>query len=333
MEKDTIQLRKLYEQVLILEDSELSKHGFSKEFIRALFSKFRIPHNSKFVKLNKIPVSLDFDNYFVVVARLKGREDGVAVLNNNIYELVDKEFTSSRNFNFTSIKSAVDKDTIYAVVSEDEHKKISYEVDRKDIKSQSFVPLTYEILKLLQTKFGSKFIEKIESLQEYIYTNIRTFKLTRTVSRSFRWTDSDADIQKVIDVLVSLAELKDEMIQHTKEDNDHSAVKRGIYSQVCSDVIKLFLIPYSSGKRAPSYFKDHEDFVTAFNKHPSFVKLAKLFLTALDRFEDEVLYYFHSDYFKNIPYEQQEQKLKELKQKEITDAAFSETDLADLYNL
>jgi hypothetical protein len=336
MEKDIIQLRELYEQVLILEDSELSRYGFSREFIRALFSKFTIPHDSKFVKLNKIPTTIEFDNYYVVAAKLKGREEGIAVLRDTIYELTDKEFSTSRNFNFTSLKSAVDKSTIYAVVREEEHEKLerdnSYDVDRKDIKSQSFVPLAYEIIKLLQTKFGSKFIKKIESLQEYIYTNIRTFKLTQTVNRgSNRWgRHSDADIQKVIDVLVSLAELKDDMIQHTKEDSND---RNSLYSQVCNDVVKLFLAPYNNEKRSTWHYQNFQDFVTLFNKHPSFVKLAKLFLTALDRFEDEVLYYFHSDYFKDIPFEQHSQKLEELKQKEITDAAYSDIELIDLYNL
>lgn len=334
MEKDTIQLRELYEQVLILEDSELSKYGFSREFIRALFSKFTIPHDSKFVKLNKIPTIDEFDNYYVVAAKLKGREEGIAVLHNNIYELTGKEFTDTRNLNFTSLKSAVDKNTIYAVVREEEHENLerdnSYDVTRDRAKQQTFLPLTYEIIKLLQTKFGSKFIEKIESLQEYIYTNIRTFKLTHNVRRSAGWGEGEADIQKVIDVLVDLTKIKDSIIKHATEDSDD---RHSLYSQVCVDVVRLFLAPYTHGKRSNNYYKDYQDFVTLFNKHPSFVKLAKLFLTALDKFEDEVLYYIHADYFKDIPFEQQEQKLEELKQKEITDAAYSDIELIDLYNL
>ena len=334
MEKDIIQLRELYEQVLILEDTELSRYGFSREFIRALFSKFTIPHDSKFVKLNKIPTTMEFGNYYVVAAKLKGREEGIAVLHDTIYELTDKEFSTSRNFNFTSLKSAVDKNTIYAVVREEEHDKLemdnSYDVTRDRAKLQTFMPLAYEIIKLLQTKFGSKFIEKIESLQEYIYTNIRTFKHTNTVIRSKWATGGAEDIKEVIGVLVNLTRLKDSIIKHTIEDSDEI---RGIYSQVCANVIRLFLAPYTQGKRYPDHYKDYQDFVTLFNKHPSFVKLAKLFLIALDRFEDEVLYYIHADYFKDIPFEQQKQKLEELKQKEITDAAYSNIELIDLYNL
>lgn len=328
MEKDTIELRKLYEQVLILEDTELSKYGFSREFIRAIFSKFRIPHDSKFVKLNKMPTTAEFDDYYVVVARLKGSEEGIAVLRDYIYLIKGKEVKGSE-FNFTSIKSAVDKNTIYGVVKNEELSSYSYNIDRAELKRKSYMPLADDIIRLLQTKFGSKFVEKIDSLQEYIYNNIRSFKLTPTVNRG-RWANNAADIEKVMEVLVSLAKLKDNMKRHVdKNETD----PHGVYTQVCTDVVKLFLAPYNIPDYGFDQGKAFEDFVTLFNKQPSFSRLAKLFLNALDRFEDEVLYYIHADYFKDIPWEQQEQKLKELKQKEITDASYSELDFIDLYNL
>ena len=321
MNKDTIHLTSLYEQILLTEDSELSRFGFSREFINSLFTKYNIPHDAKFTKLTKIPSLNDMDDYGVVIARLKGKEGGIIIVRDSLYDFDGKEIGkyTSRSYTFVTVKSAVDKDSIYGMVG-------GYIEKRKELKDKENFPLGDDIFNILQTKFGKKFREKIKNLQDYIYTNIRTFKHTRVVKRGRPF---GADILEVMDVLIKLTNI--DKFSGTKFIRDKDENWKSEYNTVMRETINKFLEPYG-GSHAHELAQTYRDFVKHFNEHPSYVKLAKLFLQSLDAYEDEVLYYIHSDYFKNIPPEQHEIKLKELKDKEITDAAYKDMELADLYD-
>ena len=60
MKRDVDNLQALYEQILISEDTEISKYGYPKEFIKELYSSFNIPHDAKFIKLTKMPYTILF---------------------------------------------------------------------------------------------------------------------------------------------------------------------------------------------------------------------------------------------------------------------------------
>jgi hypothetical protein len=325
MNKDILYLTSLYEQILLTEDSELSRLGFSREFINSLFTKYNIPHDAKFTKLTKIPSLNDMNDYGVVIARLKGKEGGIIIVHDSLYDFDGKEIGrySSNSYTFVTVKSAVDKNSIYGMV------KNGHIENRKELKNKEFLPLGDDIFNILQTKFGKKFREKIKNLQDYIYTNIRTFEHKRVVRRG---RNLGADILEVMDVLIKLTEI--DKFSGTNFIRDKDEGWRSEYHKVMRNTINKFLEPYGG----PRTYYTHElaqtyrDFVKQFNEHPSYVQLAKRFMQSLDAYEDEVLYYIHSDYFKNIPPEQHEIKLKELKDKEITDTAYKDMELADLYD-
>ena len=322
MNKDTIHLTSLYEQILLTEDSELSRFGFSREFINSLFTKYNIPHDAKFTKLTKIPSLKDMNNYGVVIARLKGKKGGIIIVRDLLYDFDGKEigkYTSS-SYTFVTVKSAVDKDSIYGMVK-------GYIEKRKELRDKENFPLGDDIFNILQTKFGKKFREKIKNLQDYIYTNIRTFKHTRVVKRGRPF---GADILEVMDVLIKLTNI--DSFSGTNFIRGKNENWKSEYHKVMRNTINKFLEPYGDPTSYPQLAQVYGDFVKQFNEHPSYVKLAKLFLQSLDAYEDEVLYYIHSDYFKNIPPEHHEIKLKEIKEKELTDAAYKDIELADLYD-
>ena len=324
MNKDILHLTSLYEQILLTEDSELGRFGFSTNFVNSLFTKYDIPHNAKFTKLTKIPSLADLSGYTVVVARLKGKEGGIVIARDSIRDFDGKELGKlSSNHTFVTIKSAVDKDSIYGMVGN------SHIETREESRDKKFLPLMDDIFNLLQTKFGKVFREKIKNLQDYIYTNIRTFKHKRVVKRG---RNLGADILEVMHVLTQLTDI--DTSSRYNFDSGVDGSWRMEYYRVLKNTMERFLSQYGYDPgNSFSINKTHKNFVTHFNERPSYVQLAKFFLQSLDAYEDEVLYYIHSDYFRNIPSQQHEIKLKELKKKELTDAAFQDMDLADMYNL
>jgi hypothetical protein len=294
MKRDVDKLQALYEQILISEDAEISKYGYSKEFISALYSRFNIPHTATFVKLTKMPYTSEMgDKYHLVIAKIKNTEDqkviAVAVMGNNIYEFESKGFKKyGSTFDFSTIRSAVDKTTIYgALKTEELDYNNSWGYDERERKRKEKFKLIYVgIFDLLQSKFGSVFHKRIEDLSEYIYSNIRKFKLTpRDNVTNYR---RQIDIEQVISILIELDKIKNQSKQSLAIDNS-------AYSRICDEVIKKFLIKYSVKPLDSNINNNIESFVKQFNKYPSYSNLGKVFLKALDAFENDVISFIHED--------------------------------------
>jgi len=66
------------------------------------------------------------------------------------------------------------------------------------------------------------------------------------------------------------------------------------YIRICDEVIKNFLIKYSV-KLDSNISNNIESFVKQFNKYPSYSNLGKVFLKALDAFENDVISFIHED--------------------------------------
>jgi hypothetical protein len=296
MKRDVDRLQALYEQILITEDAEISKYGYSKEFIRALYSQFNIPHDATFVKLTKMPYTSELhEKYHLVVAKIKNPERhqsiAVAVMEDSIYEFNGKEFKRFGSLDFSSIRSAVDKSTIYGALKTEEDElgytnSWGYERERK--RKEKLKPIYTGIFDLLQTKFGSVFHKRIEELSEYIYSNIRKVKLTDTGrgQDEYSWRRGVTDIEQVVDILLKLNSIKNQSKESLGIDENSE------YSRLCNEVIKGFLLRYGSD---PSKGDSFELFIQEFNKHPSYSNLGRMFLKALDAFEGEVLDFIHGD--------------------------------------
>jgi hypothetical protein len=296
MKRDVDKLQALYEQILISEDAEISKYGYSKEFIRALYSQFNIPHDATFVKLTKMPYTSELhEKYHLVVAKIKNPEKqqsvAVAVMGESIYEFNGKEFKRFGSLDFSSIRSAVDKSTIYGALKTEEDElgytnSWGYERERK--RKEKLKPIYTGIFDLLQTKFGSVFHKRIEELSEYIYSNIRKVKLTHTDrgQDEYSWRRGVTDIEQVVDILLKLNNIKNQSKESLSRDENSE------YSRLCNEVIKGFLLRYGSDSSKGDSF---ELFIQQFNKHPSYSNLGKMFLKALDAFEGEVLDFIHGD--------------------------------------
>jgi hypothetical protein len=296
MKRDVDKLQALYEQILISEDAEISKYGYSKEFIRALYSQFNIPHDATFVKLTKMPYTSELhEKYHLVVAKIKNPEKqqsvAVAVMGESIYEFNGKEFKRFGSLDFSSIRSAVDKTTIYGALKTEEDElgytnSWGYERERK--RKEKLKPIYTGIFDLLQTKFGSVFHKRIEELSEYIYSNIRKVKLTHTDrgQDEYSWRRGVTDIEQVVDILLKLNNIKNQSKESLSRDENSE------YSRLCNEVIKGFLLRYGSDSSKGDSF---ELFIQQFNKHPSYSNLGKMFLKALDAFEGEVLDFIHGD--------------------------------------
>jgi hypothetical protein len=287
MKSDVDKLQAIYEQIIITEDAEISKYGYSKEFIRALYSHFNIPHDATFVKLTKMPYTSELhEKYHLVVAKIKDPEKhesvAVAVMGDSIHEFDGKEFTRYGSLDFSSIRSAVDKTTIYGALKTEEDvlgytNSWGYERERK--RKEKLKPIYVGIFDLLQSKFGSMFHKRIEDLSEYIYSNIRKIKLTQTDRRV-------TDIEQVVKILLKLNNIKNQSKESLVNNNND-------YSVLCDDVIKEFLIKYNPSKGGSN--DSFELFIQEFNKHPSYSNLGKMFLKALDAFENKVLNFIHRD--------------------------------------
>jgi len=298
MKRDVDKLQALYEQILISEDAEISKYGYSKEFIRALYSQYNIPHDAKFVKLTKMPYTSEMDDrYHLVVAKVKepGKHQSVAVavMDDSIYEFDGKEFKRFGGFDFSSIRSAVDKTTIYGALKTEEDElgyTNSWGFERERKRKEKFKPIYTGIFDLLQSKFGSVFHKRIEELSEYIYSNIRKVKLTHTDrgQDEYSYRRSVTDIERVIDILLKLNNIKNQSKETLSVDENRSSY----YSRLCERVIKEFLMRYRSDSSEGDSF---ELFIQEFNKYPSYSNLGKMFLKALDAFEGEVLDFIHGD--------------------------------------
>jgi hypothetical protein len=299
MKRDIDRLQALYEQILISEDAEISKYGYSKEFISALYSRFNIPHTATFVKLTKMPYTSEMDDkYRLVIAKIKNPEDHkattVAVMGSTIYEFNGKDFNRFTSFDFSTIRSAVDKTTIYgALGNEDLHYTDSWEYERERKRKEKLKPIYVGIFDLLQSKFGSIFHKRIEDLSEYIYSNIRKFKLTprdRDGNNS-AYIRRQTDIEQVINTLIELDKIKNQSKQSLVNGNNE-------YGRICDEVIKKFLIKYGidfSSASLGSGTTHIELFVKQFNKYPSYSNLGKVFLKALDAFENDVISFIHED--------------------------------------
>jgi len=303
MERDIDKLQALYEQILISEDAEISKYGYSKEFIKALYSTFNIPHDATFVKLTKMPYTSEMDDkYRLVIAKIKDKVDdttkAVAVMGGSIHEFNGESFRGRiTGFDFSTIRSAVDKNTIYGALKTNEvDYRDSWNQEREGKRKEKLNPIYTGIFDLLQSKFGDMFHKRIEDLKEYIYTNIRKIKLTaserKTKERGLSWGRRETDIEQVINILLELDKIKNQSKESlTKEHNSE-------YSGLCNEVIKEFLIKYgvyNKDDARKGRVNDVESFVTYFNKYPSYANLGKVFLKALDTFENKVLDLVHSD--------------------------------------
>ena len=298
MKRDVDNLQALYEQILISEDTEISKYGYPKEFIKELYSSFNIPHDAKFIKLTKMPYTSELeDEYHLVIAKVKNPDECegcvkmVAVMDTHIYEFDGTHFNEyfRTQLDFSTIRSAVDKSTIYGALKRSQGTPRNTSVwgrSRSIVRREKLTPIYYGIFDLLQSKFGSMFHKKIESLSEYIYSNIRKIKFTQSnidVSRlPVSGIYNSTDIETVIKILKHLNTIKNQ----SKESLFNNAYSNSSYKLFCDDVIKEFLVKYD-----PDMSTNIEEFVTQFNKHPSYSMLGRMFLKAFDVFEDVVYSY------------------------------------------
>lgn len=301
MKRDVDNLQALYEQILISEDTEISKYGYPKEFIRELYSSFNIPHDAKFIKLTKMPYTAELEEYHLVIAKVKNPDECegcvkmVAVMDTHIYEFDGTHFrVFGGQLDFSTIRSAVDKSTIYGALKRSQgtpRNTSVWERPKSIVRREKLTPIYYGIFDLLQSKFGSVFHKKIESLSEYIYSNIRKIKFTqsnidvRRILISGKYNETD--IETVIKILKHLNTIKNQ----SKESLFNNAYGNSSYRLFCDDVIKEFLVKYGTDKPSSDMDTNIEEFVTQFNKHPSYSMLGRMFLKAFDVFEDVVYSY------------------------------------------
>jgi hypothetical protein len=165
-------------------------------------------------------------------------------------------------------------------------------MERERKRKEKLKPIYVGIFDLLQSKFGSVFHRRIEDLSEYIYSNIRKFKLTpRSRGENQYYKRIQTDIEQVISVLLELDKIKNQSKQSLVYGNN-------AYSRLCDEVIKKFLIKYGIDPSSASLGSDTthvELFVKQFNKYPSYSNLGKVFLKALDAFENDVISFIHED--------------------------------------
>jgi len=307
MKRDIDNLQALYEQILISEDTEISKYDYPKEFIRELYSTFNIPHDAKFIKLTKMPYTSQLDDeYHLVIAKIKNPDECegcvkmVAVIDSHIYAFDGTSFSNSyacrSRYDFSSIRSAVDKSTIYGALIRSQlplHNTSNWSRSRSTVRNEKFTPIYYGIFDLLQSKFGSIFHKKIESLSEYIYSNIRKIKLTQGNVDLRRLPISgvynSTDIENAIKILQHLNKIKNQSKESLFNTNNSN------YMMFCDDFIKVFLVKYGIDETSTDRGSNVEKFVTQFNKHPSYSNLGRMFLKAFDVFEDVVYSYVNGD--------------------------------------
>lgn len=294
MNKDQRLLESLYEQVLINESSSIIEHGFSKPFAKAVHEKYNVPHDIPLTQLSKLPTKDQIaSTYSCTMFKTKeGKEIFIYRYGGDVSGRLFNATSSELDYiymDYGKMKGAADKSTIFACETN------LHITSKKDLDRTKYDALTEETFELMHSKFGDRFVKEIESIKDFIYENIRHFKVSRKEGPG---QSELGDIVRLLDMLERL-KVRD------------SFITRRTYQPIIQAI-------------AQSRNATDEDFIKKFEQNPSFSNLAYLYLKELRSIKDDVLVIYYADELEQYPKEDRKAMLKKLLKDKATDKQLSQ---------